>query len=93
MSTTSTPSSTLDSINTALQLGLAIGQLAEPAIVGIVKGIKALLSPTGDITYEITVQVTGDKISAMISQEQADLAVLNAELARLASSPSPAPAG
>ena len=84
--------STLDSINQALQVGLAIGQIAEPAIVGIVKGIKALVDGGGTVTYEVTVQVTADKITAMISEEQADLATLNAELARLAALPAqPAP--
>lgn len=81
----------IDAINQALQLGLAIGQIAEPAIVGIIKGIRASVNDKGEVSYEVIVQVTADKIQGMISQEQADLAVLNAELARLARVP-PSPA-
>jgi hypothetical protein len=85
--------SVLSSLNGEVQLGIAVGGVVVPAIVGVIKDIKQAISGDGQ-TIEYTVVITQgqDVLDAVENTEASDITGINAELTRLGLPTFPVPA-
>lgn len=78
---TSSLLSVLTSVNAELSLGMTIGNTVIPIIVGIVKNIKSAASgPT--VEYTVVLQSENAILDSIITSGAADIATINAELAK-----------
>lgn len=83
--------STLNNITGDIQLGLNVGGLVLPIIIGEVKAIKAWLNDTGNIEFTIAVDTGKSNIAEGLQAFKDTLASVNAELAKDGKPPIPDP--
>lgn len=79
--------SQLTSLDQLVALALQVGGTLAPLIVGIVKRIESVKTPTGDIEYTVVLSIGQDALNKAEASFEDTLASVNAELVRMGKPP------
>lgn len=79
--------SQLGNLDQLVALALQIGGTLAPLVVGLVKEIKSVATPTGDIEYTVVLKVGKDSLDKAEASFEDTLALVNAELVRMGKPP------
>ena len=71
----------LTATNAEISLGLTIGNVVVPVIIGIIKQIKTAVTGT-EVEYTVVIKSTGALLDAIIAAGESDLNAINKELER-----------
>lgn len=81
----------LTASNAELSLGISIGQVVVPLVIGLVKEIKTNVIGT-DVEYTVVLKSNKALLDNIIASAETDIAAINAELARFGLPPLADPA-
>lgn len=72
----------LNGVTGDIQLGLQVGEVVVPLVIGAVKSIKSWLDESGNITFTAAVDTGDQDIASGLQSFKSALAAANAELAK-----------
>lgn len=82
---------TLNNVTGDIQLGMNVGGIVIPIIIGGVKQIKAWLNEQGNIEFSVAVDTGNQDIAAGLQSFKDSLALVNTELVKDGKDPLPDP--
>jgi len=80
----------IESANGYVTLALEAAGVLVPIVKGVITEIKKLVDPTGTVTYQLLIQTDQAALTTVLTLSEADLAAINAELAKMGLPPASA---